>query len=363
MQRVIHAYKNQSRIFNMLEGLYTYVSDSEYMFDDILWLDNSFSALNEILQSYILIYREPLLKEFDLPRVPVNRNDPKEITVCLSGGKDSAAAAFYYKQMGYKVHLYHATGVNKAYGDEKLAAQRIADYLGYDLFIDKIRLEGTHRFIEHPLKNYVIANGAIHYCLAMGYTPQICFGNFNQAHVDLNAFEVCGGDCIEMWNAYQKIMQSAIPEFNIEIPLKTNTDTFDILEKDWTLFELSVSCMSPFRFRAFWKHRCEEQYNIRLFENRCGVCWKCALEAAWLMDTDRMDYNEAYYLHCFGILASTIFKEARRKEEYLNVWHNYMFYPITHSKAYDIISDCTLKYLPNNSVQIIYQGERRDAPI
>ena len=182
----------------MLEGLYAYVSDSDYKYDDILWLDNSFKTICDILQDYLLVFRTPTLKDFNLPTIEhtfdAQKCDTiKEITVCLSGGKDSAAVAYYYKQKGYKVHLYHATGVNKAYGDEKKAAQRIADYLGCDLFIDKIRLEGTHRFIEHPLKNYVIANGAIHYCLEMGYSPRISFGNFNKSTLDMNEFEVCGG--------------------------------------------------------------------------------------------------------------------------------------------------------------------------
>ena len=171
MQRVLHEYRNKSRIFNMLEGMFAYISDTDYMFDDVLWVDTVFKPLCTILEEHLMLFRMPEIRDFDLPRIPCNKNDPKEITVCLSGGKDSAACAYYYIKRGYKVHLYHCTGVNKAYGDEKGAAQRIADYLKCDLFIDKVFLNGTHHFIEHPLKNYIIANGAIHYCLAKGYTP------------------------------------------------------------------------------------------------------------------------------------------------------------------------------------------------
>lgn len=345
MQRVIHEYRNKSRIFNMLEGLYAYVSDTDYMFDDILWLDESFTTICDILQEHLLIFRKPEIKTFNLPKISESTTVPdNEITVCLSGGKDSAAVAYYYKQKGYKVHLYHATGVNKAYGDEKKAAQRIADYLGCDLFIDKIHLEGTHQFIEHPLKNYVIANGALHYALANGYAPVLAFGNFHKSVLDMNEFEVCGGDCIEMWYAYDEIIKTVLPGFRMEIPLETNADTFDILSNDWELFSMSVSCMSPFRFREHWKHRTEEKYNIRLFDNRCGCCWKCCVEAMWLMDFDKSIYDEDFYIHCVQTLARTIKKETGNKAESLqDVWDNYMFYPFEMCKAKEVLSDGTVR--------------------
>ena len=348
MQRVVHLYRNRNRAFNMLEGLYAYVSDTDYMFDDVLWLDESFRDLCDILQSRLMIFRMPEIKDMNLPKIEVSgggesdpcRLDKKEVTVLLSGGKDSAAVAFLYKAKGYKVHLYHAAGVNKAYGDEKRAAQRIADYLGCDLYIDNVQLYGTHRFIEHPLKNYVIANGALHYCLAKGYAPVLATGNFNKSVLDLNEFEVCGGDCIEMWDAYTKIVQNILPEFRLEVPLETNADTFELLRNDWELFSLAVSCMSPFRFREHWKHRTEQKYGIRLFENRCGCCWKCCIEAMYLMDTDSMEYNEEYYLHCIKILENTIRKETGAPpEELQDLWDNYIFYPMEKSKAYDRLQD------------------------
>lgn len=358
MQRVVHEYRNKSRIFNMLEGIYAYVSDTDYMFDDILWLDESFEPLCDILQEHLLIFRKPEIKPFQLPEIDNFCDTVNEITVCLSGGKDSAAVAYYYKKLGYKVHLYHATGVNKAYGDEKKAAQRIADYLGCDLFIDKILLSGTHQFIEHPLKNYVIANGALHYALAKGYAPVLAFGNFSKSILDMNEFEVCGGDCIEMWEAYEKIIKTVLPDFRMEIPLETNADTFDLLSEDWELFSMSVSCMSPFRFREHWKHRTEEKYNLRLFENRCGCCWKCIIEVLWLMDFDKMEYHEEYYLYGIGILAKTIYKETGVKEESIqSIWDNYMFYPIEESKAYDILCKGSLKYKSVDKAADIIRNE------
>lgn len=345
MQRVIHEYRNKSRLFTQIEQLYTYISDTEFMYDDILWLDDVFADVCQILQEKLLMFRTPTLKNFDMPVFDVPVKD-KEIIVCLSGGKDSAACAYYYVKKGYKVHLYHMHGVNKAYGDEQKAAKRIADYLGCDLYTETIKLAGIKPdYIEHPLKNYIIANGAIHYALAKGYSPVIATGNFNQSKLDMNEFEICGGDCVEMWDAYEKIIRKIIPNFRVEIPLATNADTFNLLADDWELFSLAVSCMSPYRFREHWKHRTEQQYNIKLFDSRCGCCWKCCVEAIWLMDTGKMDYNEKYYLHSLGILAMTLWRESDIQIFDIDtIWENYMWYDMKESKAYDILKNCTIKY-------------------
>lgn len=319
----------------MLEGIYAYVSDYDEQFDDILWLDEVFTDLCDILESNLFKFKRPAIGDFDIPELEYSKTTGHEIIVLCSGGKDSAAVAYYYKKLGYTVHLYHAIGINKAYGDEQKAAEKIAKYLDCDLYVDKLWAQGPHKFIEHPMKNYAIANGAIHYALENHIPPIIATGNFSKSLLDLNPFEVCAGDCVEMWRAYEKIIRKVIPDFRVELPLETNADTFKILSKDWDLFNLTISCMSPYRFRAHWKHRTEERYNVRLFDNRCGCCWKCCIEAMWLMDTDKMDYNEEYYLHCVDILNNTIKKETGSFAMNLdNLWENYMFYPMSESRAY-----------------------------
>lgn len=366
MQRVIHEYRNRSRIFGMIEGLYTYVSDINLENDDILWLDESFKDICDILQSKLLLFRTPVLKSYNFDEIKYPRriskdlasdcDTKKEIIVCLSGGKDSVAVAYYYKQKGYTVHLYHMHGVNKSYGDEQTAAEKIAEYLGCDLFIDRIQLTGFQSYIEHPLKNYLIANGAVHYAIENGYAPVISFGNFNQSFLDMNEFEVCGGDCVEMWDAYRNIIRTVLPDFDIKLPLATNADTFKLLVNDWDLFNMSVSCMSPYRFREHWKHRTEQKFNVKLLENRCGVCWKCCMEMMWLMDNGYADYNEEYYLHCIGILVKTIYKEMGEMVDDIDlVWGEYMFYPMSESKAYDVLKNCKITGIRSDLAAKIYR--------
>lgn len=352
MQKPMHQYRNVSRVFTMLESLYAYVSDEEGIFDEILWLDNSFKDLVEILAANLFKFRVPLLKDFNLPKIEYERKGQKDVIVCISGGKDSAAVAKYYTNLGYSVHLYYAEQVNKSYPDEKQAAQRVAEYLGCDLHIEKTPLVGTHHFVEHPMKNITIANGALHYAIANGYDPCIAFGNFSLSYTEDNPFEVCGGDCIDMWRAYEKIIRNVLPDFHLWVPLKTNADSYALLKDDAELFGRAVSCILPYRWRATRKHEAEQKYGVRLLDNRCGVCWKCCMEAMWLMDNDLMAYNEAFYLHCFEVLSRTIVKETDWAcDDPRDVWNNYMFYPICDSKAKDRLMKARFK--PNGHYKFI----------
>lgn len=343
MQKPLHVYKNANRVFTMLESLYAYVSDNEGIFDEILWLDTSFKPLVDIIAANLFSFEVPKLKDFDLGQITYDHGDAMDVVVCISGGKDSVALAKYYLDRGYRVHLYYAKCVNKSYPNEKDAALAVADYLGCPLHIGIIQLAGTHPFVEHPMKNIAIANGALHYAIENGLYPNIAFGNFNRSYTDDNPFEVCGGDCIDMWRAYEQIIQRVLPEFNLWVPFSTNAETYNILKGDWDLFKRTMSCITPYRFREQFKHRNENKYNIKLLDNRCGSCWKCCMEAMWLMDNDAMDYDEPFYLHCLDILSRTINKETgEAAEDIYKVWENYMFYPYKESKAYHRFSEAKI---------------------
>lgn len=64
----------------------------------------------------------------------------------------------------------------------------------------------------------------------------------------------------------------------------------------------------------------------------------------WLMDFDKTEYHEEFYIHCVQTLARTIKKETGSKAESLqDVWDNYMFYPFEKCKAKEVLSDATVQ--------------------
>ena len=357
MQTVIHDYTNISPIFSQIEWLYTHISD-EYPKSLVPYvLDKSFEDLCDTLSEYLPNFSNIELVDYKLPQLDLlmdyEEKTKDTVIVCISGGKDSAALTKYLIDMGYDVHLYHMRGINKVYPDEYKAVIDIAKYFNIPYYIDTVVLNGTQRFTEHPMKNMIIANGAIHYGIRERIGVNLAFGNFNESYLEYNDFDVCAGDCMDMWYNYEKIIRTIIPQFNMMIPLHNNEESLEIIERNIELLPLSISCMSPYRFREYWKNRTEKKYHVLLMKNRCGCCWKCALEAIYFMDRDVLDYNEAYYLHCIEILYKTKTKETNIKTWTLKeVWDEYLFYPIQESKAWEKLKDAVIQ---NGKIKCITQ--------
>ena len=341
MQTVIHNYTNVSPIFNQIEHLYTYISDTIFKPLVPYLMDTSFEDLHDILTEYVPDYNYTEFFDFNFPKIKVPDTD--NVIVCISGGKDSVALTKMLMECGKKVYLYHMKGINKVYPDETDAVIDIAHTLGVPCYIDTIVLSGRQRFVEHPMKNMIIANGAIHYGLRENIGVNIAFGNFNESYLEGNQFDVCGGDCMDMWYAYEKIIRSIIPTFSVQIPLNNNQETLKILEHHKELLPLTISCMSPYRFRDHWRRRTQKKYNIDLWPNRCGCCWKCCLEYMYYCDHNLLKYDETYYLHCIQILCDTLRKESKVTGTIHQVWEEYMHYPIRKSKAWEVLKDATIQ--------------------
>ncbi len=352
MQTVIHNYDNMSPLFNQIEWLYAYVSDktAKPLVPHIL--DESFRELCDTLAEHI--------PDFDISYIDfINCKFPKisgiaklegedgnlnsNVIVCISGGKDSVALTKLLIETGHKVYLYHMRGINKVYPDEYKAVIDIAKHFNVPYFIDTVVLSGTQRFTEHPMKNMIIANGALHYGIREGIGTKIAFGNFNESYLDGNQFDVCAGDCMDMWYCYEAIIHTIIRTFFVSVPLRNNQETLDIISNNMDLLPLTISCMSPYRFREHWKKRTEKKYGVKLIQNRCGCCWKCAVEYIYYSDRNLLAYDENYYIHCVQILCDTLKKESKVTGTIEQVWEEYMHYPIRKSRAWEVLKDAVIQ--------------------
>ena len=210
MQIIKHPQPNIHTVFDEFEKLYAITSIKQsdnrllpYVFNEV------FESIFDLFSDYGDINYTVSYKKGKYKRVRrVNRKN--RMIVCFSGGKDSTATALYWVEQGYEVYLYHLKGINKTYKDEWKSAEVVAEKLNLPLIIEEIELQGNQDWVEHPLKNMIVANMALQYGIRNKITCNISFGNFSSSTLDSDPFEVCGGDCKELWDVYKDIMCNII---------------------------------------------------------------------------------------------------------------------------------------------------------
>lgn len=336
-QKIKHQNKNIHTFFDKFDLLYSDFSDKNPIQSNLnrLWtnyLPYCFKQLTNIFNKYGGIYSHYMFLSNKPKKLKLPEYNSKNIIVCFSGGKDSIATVLHYQKLGYNVYLYHLKNINKAYPNEYENAQAVADALGLMLYVEQISLSGNHKYTEHPMKNMIIANCALQWGIRNNIGIKVAFGNYYTALLKDNEFDICAGDCRDMWTIYENIIRNIIPKFRMYIPLKNVKTTLNSLKQHKNLLSLSCSCLAPYRYREYWKNQNEEKYDIKLPNNRCGTCWKCALEYIYYTDHNVWKYNKEFYKHCLDILLRNSIKENTKIYSIYQLWNNYLFYPINKSK-------------------------------
>ena len=224
MQQVIHETPNIHPIFDDFDRLYCQLSDKS---EKPSLIPNVYSPIFSELWDIFITYGHSGSIQYadkDYPKISI-KNKQKTVIVCFSGGKDSIAVVKYYLSKGYKVHLFHVKHINQGLPDEHIYAKEIADYLRVPIYFETLKLSGHHDYVEHPMKNMIILNRAIQYGIREGIGTRIATGNYLTSTLEDDNFEFCGGDDIEMWGIYERIIRSVIPRFRVNIPLESLDDT------------------------------------------------------------------------------------------------------------------------------------------
>ena len=298
-----------------------------------------FEYESDVLRNFT--YTDEDIKPIDVP------DNGRNIIVCFSGGKDSFAVARYYQKRKYNVYLYHLKGLNATYcGEysEHFIAQKASEYLGLPLIIEEVSYAGYHEWVEHPMKNMVMATRALSWGIRNGVTTRIAVGTFKTAFISDNVFAVCAGDCVEMWKAYDKVIRRIIPRYRTLYPNENYQTAYDIIKDEPQALEVLVSCMTPNRFRRAFRERTISRYGIDLLPNRCGCCWKDCVEYVWFADRGILPLNKRYYVHCLEVINNTYNKETGvRFYSVRALWNYYFFYPITQSIMYKEINNAVIQ--------------------
>ena len=342
MQIVQRVHPNALPIMDDIDRLYCQFSE----FESVATLvkqryDTSFEMLIEIFESFSHRKWSTEYEQRDYPTIePINN---KNIILTFSGGKDSVASAMKYKQQGYNVYLYHMRHINPSFSDEWKCAQKLADMLELPIYFDDIHFSGYHCWTEHPMKNMLIANGALSYGIREGITTRIAFGNYTTSFLDDNPFDRCAGDCMEMWWAYNEIIQRCISDFAVDVNLDNMGDTLELLADRKDLLNESLSCLCRHSLRDYRRNWVKEKYGIELFNKRCGSCYKCCVEYLYMADNGKLPFSEDYYKYCLEQLYKVAQVEKVPVTNIMDVWKHFIFYPIEKSKLEGILNCKMLK--------------------
>ena len=339
MQTITRKHPNVHPLLDVIDQVYALTSDHDSATIRLInpMYDKSFKVLFDVFAIFgIERYAVDLT---DIHYEPLEcSGDEKNLILAFSGGKDSIASAIKYKNDGYNVHLYHLKHINRSLSDEFIMAQESAKLLGMPLYVDEITLSGNNIWMEHPMKNMIIANGALSYGVREGIGTRVAFGNYTTSLLEDNVFERCAGDCMDMWDAYDDIIQRIIPDFKIMANLKNMGETLEIISEHDDLLASSISCLCRHSLRPFRNNWVKEKFGVNLSKNRCGSCYKCCVEYIYLADHDKIEFNEAYYKYCLEKLYLVTRAENTGIFSIEYLWDAYMFYPMGESKLKTIRS-------------------------
>ena len=339
MQSVIRLNKNAHPILDDIDRAYALTSTKAKDQDGTLFnpiFDNSFQRLFEVFsqfgdEDYKVSYSDVY------ENTDNTYGNPKNLILAFSGGKDSIAAALLYKEQGYNVYLYHLKHINASLSDEYICAEKCAELLGMPIFIDDVKFKGKHIWTEHPMKNMLIANGALSYGIRENIGTTIAFGNYTTSILEDNVFDRCAGDCMDMWECYNAVVQKFIKDFKVLSTLQSMTHTLDIVSKPEyrELFNNSISCLCRHSLRPYRHQWVKDKFNVDLPTYRCGSCYKCCVEYVYMTDHDLIDYNEDYYKYCLNQLYKVYLFEYGYIYSLAALWESYLFYSPEKSKLYD----------------------------
>ena len=341
MQRVERLQPNVSPIMDEIDTIYAYLSD--------------FPSPSLIKPTYDESFRE-LIDTFNAwgdCRWSVGFSDDgcytqleelsnNKVILCFSGGKDSIAAAMRYREQGFDVYLYHMRHINPSFADEWECAKKTAEILEMPIYFDDIKFKGYHKWTEHPMKNMLIANGALSYGVREGITTNIAFGNYITSYLEDNVFDRCAGDCMDMWDSYNAIIQKVLPNFKMMAILDNMGDTLDTLADRRDLLDMSLSCLCRHSLRDYRRQWVKDTFGIELFNHRCGSCYKCCVEYIYMADNGKMPFSEDYYKYCLDKLYKVAIIERVPVFSLYSLWEHFIFYPIQKSKIFDKLMDAHL---------------------
>lgn len=227
--------------------------------------------------------------------------DARRVVLAYTGGKDSTASAVRLQEAGYDVTLLFIKNLNKSYPQEGKGAKALAKEIGLPLVEVAANITGKNAHPDNPVKNQTILALLADYAVAHGI-GSVSMGVVPVA--DAN-YEYDWSDGAEQMAEYTKYLSQRVRGLEyVYAGGEIEADNIAVLYQHPAadrIFPLLTSCVGTHRFRNNLRRTNEKKYGIKLSENECGSCYKCAYSYITRAALG-MEYNRAYLGKCFDII-------------------------------------------------------------
>ena len=344
MQTIERRSKNELPIFDEIDRLYGALSEYQHrtgvpeIFDARVFpIVDKFNRYSDT--AWIFDYNQRATQ-------PTTLTKGDKVVLCFSGGRDSIVSLMKYQAEGHDVILYHLHGVNASQSDEQRVAEECAKYFDVPIITDTVSYHGHNVYMEHPMKNMVIATGALNYSLSHGIGYNIAFGNYTDTYLSDIPFHVCASDCADMWQAYADVLQPDLPDFGIALNIKNLGETMDRICGNDELLNMSISCLCRHSLRDYRRAWVKDKFGVVLPLHRCGSCAKCTAEYIYRADHGYTPMSEEYYRYCMEQLYKVTLRgeaDFEQKQSLADVFETFLFYPVEQSRIYEQLQNAELR--------------------
>lgn len=274
------------------DEIYNLISDRNNLPDKII--------TNKILLPYLEFFCQRKNIQVEVEDFCFSKHQTIEksnkILIAFSGGKDSFASIIKSLNSGFIPVLFYVHKINKGYYNEYRVAKNLAQDMNLEFFEFNFENYKT-TWREHPFKNQMILLRMVEYGLSKGIT-NFLFGNFSLETLQITDIEESFSDSIELFVEFNKVLKQYCESIDLYQAVQCDLDSFQILEEHFGYVNKIQSCLMPDYRKPNLRKNNIKKFEIDLFENRCGSCWKCAMEYIYFYHKNKVKKNTDYYNKC-----------------------------------------------------------------
>lgn len=227
------------------------------------------------------------------------------VLLAFSGGLDSVYQAFYLREQGYDVLLFHCKNMNYyTNGKEYQVCEDFVIKYNFPIVYTtfKQNTKGDNPFKkywkENSFKNLLLYSMMVDYCVDNNISNISCGDDLRLDIKDA----VVGTNIADAKQVTLPFVENIKEEYNINfIFVDSNVNKAQRIQKlqEYNALDNFYSCVNPGRFNQSNHDRIQNKFNVNIEKYNCGVCRKCAFHTLLRHYFLNENYSEQFINFCW----------------------------------------------------------------